>query len=1033
MNLTEFSINRSRIAISIFVLIAVLGMAMYVNLPQDSMPPYTVRVATVVAQFPGASPERVENLVSRKIEEKVQEIAELDEINSESRSGLSVVSIILKNEVQPGNLQNIWDLVRRKLETIEFPDEVTYTLNDDNIGVVYGINLGLISDNNAAGEMEFDYKTMKRFAESMRDELIAMEDAAQVELGGLQEEQIFIEFNNAQMASQQVTASQIQGIMSGTNILFSGGQINLGDERIILEPTGNFDNVEAIKRLIVRSNNGQSLYLEDIANVYRGYKNPPKQIIKVDGKRTVSLAIALKDGANVVRLGKAIDQKLIELNNGLPLGLELRRLASLDYYVDSEVNNFVSNLMQTVVLVLVVMLIFLGFRTGFIIASLVPMVILATFAVMGMINVGINQVSLAALIMALGLMVDNGVVVSETILVKIADGISKYDAAVQACTELVIPLLISTLTTSAAFLSFYLAEGTMGDIVGPLFVVISIALISSWFLSMTLITMLSYYMLSDQADSSTNLVDRVIEYLKDGYKKIINTALKFKGITIVAILAMFVGSLMLFNYIPFLFFPESERNLITVDIKLPKDTRIETTTRVVNKLEAFITEELLLNDTRTRGVIDWSVFIGKGPESYDLGYSPGEANSNYAHMLVNTSSGEDNGYVINQIDAFTFNQFPTSDIKVKRLSSGGGGTPIEIKISGKDGEILADIAQQIKGKLNEDPGTKNIKDNWGPKTKKIVIDIDPLKAQNSGVTNQDIAVSLRTALSGFTTGFYREDKESIAIVMRDANYDNVRVQDLESINIYAQSTGANVPLSQVATVNIVWQFANILRKDLRRSINVSSQIKENANTSAIMANITPWLEDQMANNWPTGYSYELGGDVEGSAEAMGNVAAWLPLSGFIILMLLIIQFNSFRKTAIVVMTIPLGVIGVMVGLLVLNSYFGFFAFLGVISLAGIIINNAIVLIDRIEIESTKGLPLVDAVREACLQRFRPILLTTFTTVLGMIPLYLGGGVMWEPLAAAIMFGLLFGTIITLLFVPVTYVLFFRSRGKDQLV
>ncbi len=1028
MNLTEFSIQRSRISISIFVLLAVMGLVSYFGLPQDSMPPYTVRVASVVAPFPGASPERVENLVSRKIEEKIQEIPELKEINSQSRSGLSVVTIILKDEVPPNELQNIWDRVRRKLNTVVFPEGVRYNLRDDDVGVVYGIMLGLISDNDAQGNMEYPYAEMKKIAESIRDEVIALDDAAKVEIGGDQVEQIILEFDNAKLASLNITAAQIQSILSGTNILYSGGALNIGDERIIIEPTGNFDDVNAIKNTIIRSANGQSLLLQDIADISRGYEEPEEQIIKVDGKKALSLSIALKDGANVVNLGKIIDQKITQFNSTLPLGLELRRLSSLDYYVDSEVNNFVSNLVQTVVLVLVVMLIFLGFRTGLIIASLVPMVILATFLFMSVFGQGINQVSLAALIMALGLMVDNGVVVAETVLVKLEQGISKLQAVKEACNELIIPLLISTLTTSVAFMSFYLAEGTMGDIVGPLFVVISIALVCSWFLSMTMVTMLCYYFLKSQeeGEAKKSIVDRIIIAMRNQYEGLINIALKYKFIALIGVMGLFVGSLMLFGNIPFLFFPDSERNLITVDIKLPQGSRLETTFDVVNEIENYIIQDLQLNENRTKGVIDWSAFIGKGPESYDLGYSPDEANANYAHMLVNTSSGDDNGYVINKLDHFAFDAFPTADIKIKRLGSGGGGTPIEIKISGNDGAVLSSIAEGVKAKLNEQQGTKNVKDNWGPKTKKIIIDIDPLKTQNAGLTNQDVAISLRTALSGFDVGDFREGKDNIDIIMRDVNHDRVKIENLESINIYSQNSGANVPLSQVAEIDVIWEFANILRKDLRRSINVSSQIREGANASAIMGNVTPWLEEQKANNWPAAYTYELGGDAQGSADAMGAVAAWLPLAFFIIVLLLIIQFNSFRKTVIVLMTIPLGVIGVVIGLLLLKSYFGFFAFLGIISLAGIIINNAIVLIDRIEIESTKWDSLVEAVREACLQRFRPIMLTTFTTVLGMIPLYLGGGLMWEPLAAAIMFGLLFGTIVTLIFVPVTYMLLYRK-------
>ncbi|MEL6720826.1 MAG: efflux RND transporter permease subunit, partial [Bacteroidota bacterium] len=753
-------------------------------------------------------------------------IPEVKEINSQSRSGLSIVSIILKDEVAPDGLQNIWDRTRRKLNTVELPEGVNYNLQDDDVGVVYGIMLGLISDNDTQGNMEYPYAEMKKLAEEIRDDIIAIDDAAKVEIGGTQIEQIFVEFDNAKMASLNITASQIQGILSGTNILFSGGQLNLGSERIIIEPTGNFDEVEDIKRTIIRSSNGQTLTLQDIANVYRGYKSPEEQIIKVDGKRALALSIALKDGANVVNLGAIINQKITYYNSTLPLGLELRRLSSLDYYVDSEVSNFVGNLLQTVGLVLVVMLIFLGFRTGFIIASLVPMVILATFLFMGVFGQGINQVTLAALIMALGLMVDNGVVVAETVLVKLEQGIDKLRAVKEACSELIIPLLISTLTTSVAFMSFYLAEGTMGDIVGPLFVVISIALICSWFLSMTMITMLCYYFLKAQkaGEAKKGVVDRVIDFLRKRYAQLINFALKYKWISILVIFGMFVGSLFLFTKIPFLFFPDSERNLITVDIKLPQGTRLENTFDVVESIEQYIIDDLQLNDSRARGVIDWSAFIGKGPESYDLGYSPGEANANYAHMLVNTSSGDDNSYVISKIDSFAFVAFPTADIKVKRLGSGGGGTPIEIKISGNDGNVLSNIAAEVKAKLDAQAGTKNVKDDWGPKTKKIVIDIDPLKTQNAGLTNQDVAISLRTALSGFAVGDYREGKDNIDIIMRDVNHDELKVENLQSINIYSQSTGANVPLSQVADLKVVWQFANILRKDLKRSINISSQI-----------------------------------------------------------------------------------------------------------------------------------------------------------------------------------------------------------------
>lgn len=1026
MNLTEFTINRNRISIGLFLIVAALGFSTYLSLPQDSMPAFTIRVATIVTTFPGAGPERVEELVTENIEQKVQEIPEVDEITSTSRSNVSVIKVVLRDDVEPGELQPIWDRIRRKMNDVTLPENATWELKDDGIGEVFGIILGLTTEVDSLGNYDFSYAEMKDIADDIRDDLIAIEDAAKVEIAGDQEEKIFVEFDNAKLANYGISAAQIQSILSSTNILFSGGSINVSSERLVLEPTGNFEDIESLKRTIIRSEGGKNLYLSDIASVTRGYESPKTQIIKVDNKPAISLAISLKKGANIVRLGNVIDQKVEQYNQTLPYGLKIKRLSSLDKYVDGEVSNFVSNLLQTIVLVLLVMLVFLGVRTGLIIASLVPMVVLATFVFMGVLGEGINQVTLAALIMALGMMVDNGVVVSETVLVKLEEGKTKIQAVVEACNELIIPLLISTLTTSVAFLSFYLAESTMGDIVGPLFVVISIALIASWLLSMTLITMLCFYFIKVGKKTEPSFVDKVILYLREKYEVLIDACLKRKALTLSSIIGLFLFSLYLFQFIPFIFFPDSERNLVTIDINLPQGTKIEETQEVVENIEAYITANLLVQSEEDHGIVDWSAFVGEGPDSYDLGYQPDEPNSNYAHLLVNTTSGDDNALVIARLDSFCFETFPTADIKISRLKGGGGGTPIEIKISGENPDIITAIAEKVKSKLATTSGTKNVKDNWGPKSKKIIVDIDPLKAQNAGLSNQDIALSLYTALDGFKTGDFREGEKSIAIVMRNENYDQLKIDQLGSLSIFSQSTGKNVPLSQVADIHIDWQYAKIGRENLRRSVNVSSEISEDGNTSVIMGQVIPWLDEE-AMNWPKGYRYELGGDSENSSKNMGSIAKWLPLSAVLIVLLLIIQFNSVRKTAIVLTTIPLGIIGVVLGLLLLNSYFGFFAFLGIISLAGIVINNAIVLIDRIEVELEAGLKLRDALVQACLGRFRPILLTTFTTVLGMIPLYLGGGLMWEPMAAAIMIGLLFGTMITLVFVPVLYSLLYRKQ------
>ncbi len=1023
MNIAQLSIEKNRITLVILFSIILMGLSMYASLSRDSMPPFTIRVASIVSEFPGASPERVEQLVTDKIEKVAQEMPELKDVSSTSRTGLSVVSVTLKDEVDAKDLQAVWDRLRRKLEDIKgLPQGVAPDLDDDGIGDVYGIVVGLTSDG-------FSFAQMKEFADDIKDDLIKIPEAAKVSLGGLQEERVFVEFDNAKLNEYGLTANMLKNIVSATNILSSGGQINLGEERIILEPTGNFNSVNDISSMLIPVGNSgtQLIQLGDIAAVKKSYIDPPVQIVRFNGKRAVSLHINLKENANIIDLGKKVNMKLMTWQSKLPVGLELSRVSSLDTYIEAKIDNFVVNLIQSISIVLLVMLVFLGFRTGLIIASLIPIVIITTLMIMGVIKIGLNQVTLAALIMALGMLVDNAIVVAETIMVKMENGMKAMKAAVDAAAELFMPLLISTLTTSAAFLAFYMSPTSMGDIVGPIFVVITIALLSSWLIALTVITLFCYLFLKIDTDNpKLSFIDKIILKLKGIYKTLILKALVNRLKVIALVMFMFAGSLYGFKYIDFLFFPDSDRNMVTVDINLPAGIKIESTLTVVERIENYMQANLQVNESRPIGIVDWSSYVGKGPESYDLGYSQGEADSSYAHILINTSSFAVNNEIVDELDLFGFKNFPNAEVKVGVLAGGGGGVPIEIKVSGESPDQLAVIAESIKLKLSKISGTKNIKDNWGPKSKKFLIDIDQNRAQAAGVTSQDIATSLKTVLDGFKTGEYREDNKSIPIMMRSDANQQQSLASLETLNVYAQSSGRSVPLLQVAEIIPQWQYSKIKRLNLERTINVTSELAATGNASQITAEIKPWLAAQQLNSWPDNYVYELGGDAKQSAEAMGSVISYLPLSGFIIILLLVIQFNSFRHVTMVVLTIPLGIIGVTIGLLLFGEAFGFMPFLGVISLAGIVINNAIVLLDRVGIENkASGKKLNDAIVVACLQRFRPIILATFTTVLGMLPLYLSGGEMWEGMAVSIMVGLLFGTVITLIFIPVIYSLLYR--------
>ena len=1024
MNLTRIALENNRVTIVVLLVVALLGLVGYQTMPRDSMPPYTVRVASVVTSFPGAGPGRVEALITSKIEEVAQELPELKTVTSESRTGLSVVSVALKQEVPPGDLRSVWDRLRRKIESIrsDLPEGIHGPeVNDDGVGVVYGIVIGLTGDG-------FTFAELEAYAKSLRDDLIKLPDAAEVSISGIQEEQIYLQFNDARLAELGLSAQKIKNSISSTNIVFSGGEVSLEDERLVLEPTGSYAGLDDLGRTLIAVGKGGSVYLGDVTRIVRDYETPRRRLVKINGQPGLSLSVALSEGANIIQLGEEIDQLVALHQARLPLGITLNRVASQDYEVEKSVANFTNNLLQSVAIVLLSMLVFLGLRTGLVVASLIPMTIVATLFIMGILEIGLNQVSLAALIMALGMLVDNAIVVSEAIVVKMEKGTDAKEAAIESARELAVPLLVSSLTTSAAFLSFFLAASIMGEMMGPLFSVITIALLSSWLLSLTMVTFLAVFFIRVKRQTSQPEKSTFIGRLNGQYKELLLKALarpySFMGI----IGGLFVLSLFGFGLLPFIFFPDSERNLLTVNLNLPSGTKIETTTARAERLESYIADSLLVSEERRRGVTDWATFVSEGPPPYDLGYQPGEANSGYAHMLLNTSSGDDNQWVIDRLNDFCFRSFPDAEVQVSRLAGGGGGRDVAVRITGPDPNELFGLAERIKQKLNEISTAQNIGDDWGPKIKKVVVEINQSKTRNAGLTNQDIALSLQTALTGFNTGAFREGDQSLPIVLRNESSQDVDVRQLESINIYVQGSGSNVPLGQVAQILPQWQLAKIKRRDLYRTLTVTCDAKSGFTAQDITDLLIPWLEDD-SESWKQGYRYELGGESEQSSEAMSAVVAKLPLSGFIILALLIVQFNSFRKTFIVLSTIPLGLIGVIAGLLVFRSFFGFFAFLGLISLAGIVINNAIVLIDRIQFElNQSGRASIEAIVAAAQQRFRPILLTTCTTTLGLIPLYLGGGLMWEPMAVAIMVGLLFATVITLLFVPVLYKILFAVKN-----
>ena len=1021
MNLTAIAIKNNRVTYLLLGIIIILGITGYASLPRNSMPPFTIRIASIVTVFPGASPERMELLVTDPLEKVVQEIPEVDYIQSESRTGISIIKVALKENVHESELRPIWDRLRRKINNVNVPSGVVKgpDLKDEDLGITYGIALGLKNDG-------YEPRELEKYADQLRNQLIRLRDAAKVELSGVSERRVFIDYNDTELAKIELSANELKNAISSTNIIIPAGQISVGDERVILEPSGNFETIEDIQNMLIPVGKGrESVYLKDIAEVYEDYISPRESIVRMNGQSAIGLHISLKEGANIIQLGGEVDELLTSFNQTLPVGITAKRLASQDDSVAKSVSDFISNLIQSMVIVLAVMLLFLGLRTGVVVASLIPTAIVMSLFLMGVFDIGLNQVSLAALIMALGMLVDNAIVMAESMMVKMERGDTAFDAAISSSKELVVPLLTSSLTTSAAFLSFFIADSVMGEIMGPLFSVITITLISSWLMALTIVPMLAVLFIKVKKKSKDQKPG-FFEKLNIYYRRIIVWSLAKPVLILSVVSGCLALSLVGMGQLGFVFMPDSDRNLVTVDLMLPTGTSLETTDSQVSLLERYLSDSLLINNERSRGVQDWSSFIGEGPKSYDLGYQPDQKQTNYAHLLINTTSGDDNQAVIDQLNQFAFNNLPDAKVMVKRLTSGGGATvPIQIRISGPDAEKLTRMAGETKSQLRTIAGTSNVDDDWGPKIKKVNVDINPSKLSYNGLTHQDVALSSYTTLSGYTVGEYRDQEDNIPISMRTEGNLEVAYEDLEGLNIYSQMTGKTVPMAQVADISVDWQLAKIIRRNLNRTITVESQLEAGYTAAEITTQISKWLNEQQ-DEWGSGYTFEFGGESEASGDAMGAVMAKLPISFFIIILLLVMQFNSVRKSSIVLLAVPFGIIGVVAGLLITGTNLSFTGFLGIISLSGIVINNAIVLIDRIQLEldEHKRNPY-DAILAAAQERFRPILLTTFTTSLGLIPLWGGGGDMWEPLAIGIIFGLLFATVITLLLVPVLYQLFFK--------
>jgi multidrug efflux pump subunit AcrB len=1027
MNITQIALEKKRITFVAMFIILATGLMTYSGMPRAEDPGFIIRTALVQTIFPGASPERVEQLITDKLEKVIQEMPEIDFVVSRSKPGVSIIFVNIEEGYK--QMRPIWDSLRRKVEraSSELPSGVIGPIVNDEFGDVFGTMITITGEGYTPAEL-------KEVADDTRNELLLIEEVAKVEIIGTQDERVFVEFNNARLSELGISPGQLQNILGYRNIIFPGGELFTDDEQIVLEPSGNFESIEELKLTVIKlPGQTELVYLGDVAEIKRSYVDPAITKVTYNSDPALILAVSLREGGNIINLGEAVKEKIERFRSVYPIGLDFEILFSQPDFVNKKVDGFIKSLMQAIGIVVVVMLLFLGIRTGLVIASLIPLAIVMALMVMGFLDIGLDQMSLTALIISLGLLVDNAIVMSESIMVQIQQGKAPAKAAIDSAAELRIPLLVASLTTAAAFLPIFLAESTTGEYTAPIFKVVTITLICSWILALSMTPLLCVLFLKvRQKKNAESYESKFYRF----YRGFLLKLLRHPVLSLVGTGAIFLAVMQLIPYIPAIFFPANDKPVMYAELKLPVGTPLEKTEKMVYQIESFIQAEMMAEfdedgKPAKDGVTTWASFIGAGPPRFYLSLNVEPSSPEYAYLLLNvTDRWKMETDFVPKLEGYCRNNFPDLSATIAPLNLGPPVVaPVQIRVSGTDVDEVFDLADNVRAQLATIPGTVNIQHDWGQRTKKLLVKINQPRAQRAGLTSQDIAVSLQTVLSGIQTTDYREDDEVIPVVLRSVAADRKDVGKLESHNIYVQQTGRAVPLKQVADVEVVFQPSKILRRDRLKTVTINANLESGFNAIAIANQMDEWLTEE-SRNWPIGYKYEHGGELESSGKANESIGVKVPVAFLIIILLLVAQFDSIRRPVIILLTIPLGLIGVIIGLFITQQPLGFVAILGVIALAGIVINNAIVLIDRIKIEiEENGLEPARAVVEAAQRRLRPILLTTATTVGGLIPLWLGGGPLFEAMAVAIIFGLIFATLLTLGFVPVVYSIFFRVRYK----
>jgi multidrug efflux pump len=1019
-NLSAWALRNRQIVLFLMILLAAIGAMSYTKLGQSEDPPFTFKAMVVRTLWPGATAEEVSRQVTERIEKKLMETGEYEKIVSFSRPGESQVTFMARDSLHSKDIPELWYQIRKKVADIRhtLPPEVQGPFFNDEFGTTFGNIYALTG----AG---FDYAVLKDYADRIQVQLQRVKDVGKVELVGLQDEKIWIELSNLKLATLGVPLEAVQQALQAQNAVSTAGFFETPSERLQLRVSGRFDSVEQIRQFPIRVGD-RTFRIGDVAEVHRGINDPPAPRMRFMGEDAIGLAVSMKDGGDILVLGKALEGEFERLARNLPAGMELRKVSDQPAAVKAGVGEFVQVLAEALIIVLLVSFFSLGLRTGLVVALAIPLVLAMTFAAMHYFGIGLHKISLGALVLALGLLVDDAIIAVEMMAIKMEQGYDRLKAASYAWSSTAFPMLTGTLITAAGFLPIATAASSTGEYTRSIFQVVTIALLTSWVAAVVFVPYLGERLLPDLAKlhaarhgSDGHAPDPYATPFYQRVRRVVEWCVRRRKTVILLTLAAFVGSILLFRFVPQQFFPASGRPELMVDLKLAEGASLANTAERVKQLEALLKQQ--------DGIDNYVAYVGTGSPRFYLPLDQQLPAASFAQFVVLAKSMDDRERLRSWLITTMDQQFPELRGRVTRLENGPPvGYPVQFRVTGEHIEKARALAREVADKVRENPHVVNVHLDWEEPSKAVFLEIDQDRARALGVSTAQLSSFLQSSLTGTTVSQYREDNELIEILLRGTHKERSELANLGSLALPTDN-GQSVALSQVATLEYGFEEGIIWHRNRLPTVTVRADIYDKEQPATLVRQIEPTLQAIKAK-LPDGYLLEVGGTVEDSERGQKSVNAGMPLFIVVVLSLLMIQLRSFSRTVMVFLTAPLGLIGVTLFLLVFRQPFGFVAMLGTIALAGMIMRNSVILVDQIEQDIAAGMARWQAIIEATVRRFRPIVLTALAAVLAMIPL--SRSVFYGPMAVAIMGGLIVATALTLLFLPALYAAWFRVK-KDS--